>query len=105
MKDGKEVSETIKAKDQDALKKDNPKVFEIYEKNSKDDVQINGLQGPIRLQGARNAELRQLEMEKRFQDAQKRAEERIEKLEKDAEEQLKKLEKDAEEINRQPDKP
>jgi hypothetical protein len=43
-KDGKESSETVKAKDKDALKKDNPKAFELFEKHAKGtDVRIDGL--------------------------------------------------------------
>jgi len=66
MKDGKEVSETTKAKDKDALKKDNPKIFEIYEKNSKDEMQIQGVPGQIRLRAGGNLEQHQLDMEKRM---------------------------------------
>jgi len=69
-KDGKDVSETTKAKDKETLKKDNPKVYEIYEKYSKEDVRLNAVPAPIRPRGPAQPQ-RQVEKEKKSEEAPK----------------------------------
>lgn len=104
MKDGKEVAETTKAKDKETLKKENPKIFEIYEKNTKDGVQINGLPGQLRIQRGFGPGQRPEEIEKLLQEAQKRADARFKEMQKNAEEAIKQIEKPAEEAKPGEDK-
>lgn len=101
MKDGKEVAETTKAKDKETLKKENPKIFEIYEKNTKDGVQMNGGPGQLRIQGgfgpAGVGPGRPAEIEKMMEDARKRADVQFKEMEKDMAELRKQIEEPKEE--------
>lgn len=92
MKDGKEVSETTKAKDKDSLKKDNPKVFEVYEKLAKDDVKIE-MPGGIMMQGKMGLGNRPPELEKLLEEARKRNEAQIAEMRREMEERLAELHK------------
>jgi hypothetical protein len=85
-KDGKEVTQTSKAKDRDELKKDNPKVFEIYENLSKDDVRLNssGVQIRGRVGNADNF----AEVRKSIEESQKRAQEEIKRAQKEIEQKI-----------------
>ena len=104
MKDGKEVAETTKAKDKETLKKENPKIFEVYEKNTKDGVQMNGGAGQLRIQGGFGPggvePGRPAEIEKMLEDARKRADAEFKKADAD----FKRLEKEVEELRKETEK-
>jgi hypothetical protein len=92
MKDGKEVSETTKAKDKDTLKKEHPKIFEIYEKDTKEGVRINGVPGQLRIKAGHGP----VDLEKFAEDARKRANEDFKRIQK-MEEEMEQMERRAEE--------
>jgi hypothetical protein len=92
MKDGKEVSETTKARDKETLKKENPKVFEVYEKLAKDDVTIE-MPGRIRIQGRMGNGNGPAELEKLLEEARRRNEAELANMRKEMEERLAELRK------------
>jgi hypothetical protein len=102
-KDGKETTETVKAKDADTLKKENPKAFELYEKHAKDaqvKIDVGGNNFRLNVGGANAGAIDDKQIRARLEQAKKQVEEarkQAEKALKDADEQSREAQKKLEE--------